>query len=376
MPKNIPGIVKRSRKRPGEKVRIMVQPNPYPLEQPGGQANVSGPMNPQMQQGMQPNVSGPMNPQMQQGMQPNVPVPMNPQMQQGGPGPMPQPMQPGSSQPLMQQGGSSMTSPASMPGQVMPMQSNGQWRGDPNMQPQGGNHAWQGGAGAPNGMPPQQSPTPYNNQPWPANSAPMTPPQMPNPFANQPAYNNNMPMQQGRHTPPPASNIPSQPLAQPGQAHAAPRNPSQPIGNPQYSPVMSATPAAAPPTSAPSTPSNSGLLGRPGPRSLSGIVDAPTISAPLPHIFVEIDGKMVQEVQLDKPVLTVGRQDGRDIQIRHQSISRTHARILNERGTWFVEDAGSVNGIVSNGQRVHRVAINNGDRVFVAPNIALLYRII
>ena len=85
---------------------------------------------------------------------------------------------------------------------------------------------------------------------------------------------------------------------------------------------------------------------------------------------------MVQEVRLDKPVLTVGRQDGRDIQIRQQSISRTHARILNERGTWFVEDAGSVNGIVSNGQRVHRVAINNGDRVFVAPNIALLYRVI
>jgi pSer/pThr/pTyr-binding forkhead associated (FHA) protein len=48
---------------------------------------------------------------------------------------------------------------------------------------------------------------------------------------------------------------------------------------------------------------------------------------------------------------------------------------VNEKGKWFVEDVGSVNGIVFNGQRVHRTAINNGDRVFVAPNIALLYRI-
>ena len=363
MPKNIPGIVKRNRRRPADKVRIVVQPNPYPLEQPGGQANVSGPMNPQMQPGMQPNSPVPMNSQMQPNMQAHGPVPMNPQMQPGGPGPMPQQMQPGN--PV------SMTPPPpSMPGQVVPMQSNGQWRGDPNAQPQGGNQAWQGGAGAPNGMP--QGPAPYNNQPWPANSAqqPMTPP--PGPSTNPlPYHNGNMPMQQGRYTPPPANNIPSQPLAQTPAPAPQPRNPSQPIANPQYPPAIGTTPAAAP-----RTPSNSGQLGRSGPASLPGIAEAPTISAPLPHIFIEIDGRMVQEVRLDKPVLTVGRQDGRDIQIRHQSVSRTHARVVNENGTWFVEDAGSVNGIVFNGQRVHRVAINSGDRVFVAPNIALLYRVV
>ena len=366
MPKNIPGIVKRNRRRPAEKVRIVVQPNPYPLEQPGGQANVSGPMNPQMQPGMQPNSPVPMNAPMQPGMQPNSPVPMNPQvqpnMQANGPVPMNPQMQPGN--PV------SMTPPPqSMAGPVVPMQSNGQWRGDPNAQPQGNNQLWQGGAGAPNGMPP----APHNNQPWPANSGqqPMTPPAMPGPSTNPLSYNNNnMPMQQGRYTPPPASNIPSQPLSQPGLAPAPQqRNPSQPIANSPYASPMGTTPAA------PRTPGNSGQIGRPGPASLSGIAEAPTISAPLPYIFVEIDGKMVQEVRLDKPVLTVGRQDGRDIQIRHQSVSRTHARLVNERGTWFVEDAGSVNGIVFNGQRVQRVAVNSGDRVFVAPNIALLYRV-
>lgn len=365
MPKNIPGIVKRNRRRQGEKVRILVQPNPYPLEQPGGQPNVSGPMNPQMQ----PNGSGPMNPQMQPNGSSPINPPMQPGMQPGGPGPIPQQMQSG--------GPVSMVPPSiPVPGQVVPMQSNGQWRADPNAQttppfPQGSNQPWQGGPGAPNSMPQQQAHAPYNNQPWPANSAqqPMTPPQMQRPSTNPLPYNNNNPaMQPGRSTPPPANNIPSQPLSQPGQMPAPQqRNPSQIGANPQYSPAMGATP-----TPTLGTPSNSGLLGRPA--SLSGIAGAPTSSAPMPHIFIEIDGKMVQEVRLDKPVLIVGRQDGRDIQIKHQSVSRTHARVVNENGTWFVEDAGSVNGIVFNGQRVQRTAINNGDRVFVAPNIALLYK--
>ncbi len=47
MSKNIPGIVRKGRRRTEEKVRILVQPNPYPLEQPGMQPNVSGPMPPQ-----------------------------------------------------------------------------------------------------------------------------------------------------------------------------------------------------------------------------------------------------------------------------------------------------------------------------------------
>ena len=370
MPKNIPGIVKRSRRRQGEKVRILVQPNPYPLEQPAGQPNVFDPMNPQMQ----PNGYSPMNPQ----MQPNGYSPVNPQAQQpgGAASPVPQPMQPGGYGPTPQMPqGVSMT-PA--PGQVVPMQSSGQWRSDPNGQiplQQGSNQQWQGGPGAPNGM--------GNNQPI-APMTPMTPPQMQRPSTDPLPYNNNnnMPVQQGRGTP--ANNIPSRPPYQPGQTpepQYSPQrlqpNPSRPLSSPQYSPVnqqYSPVAAVPQPAAAPRMPSNSGLLGRPSPASLPGLAGTPAASTPTPHIFVEIDGRTVQEVRLDRPVFTVGRQDGRDIQIKHQSVSRTHARIIAENGNWFVEDAGSVNGIVLDGKRVHRAVINNGDRVFVAPNIALLYK--
>jgi pSer/pThr/pTyr-binding forkhead associated (FHA) protein len=97
--------------------------------------------------------------------------------------------------------------------------------------------------------------------------------------------------------------------------------------------------------------------------------------APTAQISIEIDGKIIQECRLDKPALTVGRQDGRDIQIKHQSVSRTHAKIIVENGSWVVEDAGSVNGIVFNGHRVQRATVKNGDRVFIAPNIALIFKI-
>ena len=371
MPKNIPGIVKRSRRRQGEKVRILVQPNPYPLEQPGGQPNVSGPMNPQMQ----PNGYNPANPQ----MQPNGYGPVNPQAQQPV-GPVPQQMPQSGYGPTPQMPQSVSMTPA--PGQVVPMQSSGQWRGDPNGQTplqQGSNPQWQGGPGTPNAM--------GNNQPIAPMTpmtpiTPMTPPQMQRPSTDPLPYNNNnnMPIQQGRGAP--ANNVPSQPHYQPGQTpepQYSPQrlqpNPSRPPSSPQYSLAnQQYSPVAAVPQSAPRTSSNSGLLGRPSSASQPGLAGAPAISAPTPHIFIEIDGRTVQEVRLDRPVLTVGRQDGRDIQIKHQSVSRTHARIIAENGAWFVEDAGSVNGIVFNGQRVQRAAINNGDRVFVAPNISLLYR--
>lgn len=379
MSKNIPGIVRRGRRRNEEKVRIVVQPNPYPLEQPGMQPNNSGPMTPPMQPSVQPNQMqpGPMPPQMQSGPMPN-------QMQSG---PMPPQMQPGVSGPM---------SPQMLAGgPVVPMQSSGQWRGDPNGQPaqpyqQGNNQTWQGrpqeAVGAPN-MPQQPAQPGYNNQPWAANSQqqPMTPPQMPNPFASAPP-NNGAPMQQGRGTPPPYNNVltqtptPNQRPAPTPQRSPEPHTPalSQPAANLQYPPAQ---PERTPMANAPYPPATGMPQPSPVPRpSSSGLLShsQPGIAGPaipMATAYIEIDGKIIQEVRLDKPALTVGRQDGRDIQIKHQSVSRTHAKISAENGTWIVEDAGSVNGIVFNGHRVQRTVVNTGDRVYIAPNIALIFKL-
>ena len=45
------------------------------------------------------------------------------------------------------------------------------------------------------------------------------------------------------------------------------------------------------------------------------------------RVLIEVDGKIVGQRMLDKPVLTVGRLSGNDIQVPSQRVSRLHAKI-------------------------------------------------
>ena len=92
-----------------------------------------------------------------------------------------------------------------------------------------------------------------------------------------------------------------------------------------------------------------------------------------PRVLIEIDGKVIGERALNKPVLTVGRLSGNDVQIPAQRVSRLHARIRQENGTWVIEDAESLNGLIYRGQRIDRIMLTNGDRIYVAPTAVLQF---
>ena len=91
------------------------------------------------------------------------------------------------------------------------------------------------------------------------------------------------------------------------------------------------------------------------------------------RVLIEVDGKVVGERALNKPALTVGRLSSNDVQIPSQRVSRLHAKIHEENGTWVIEDAESLNGLVYRGQRVDRLILSNGDRIQVAPTAALQF---
>jgi ATP-binding cassette subfamily B protein len=91
------------------------------------------------------------------------------------------------------------------------------------------------------------------------------------------------------------------------------------------------------------------------------------------RILVEIDGKIVGERRLNKPELTVGRLAVNDIQVPSQRVSRLHAKIRWENGTWVIEDAESLNGLVYQGKLVERHVFSNGDRIHVAPTAVLQF---
>jgi len=91
------------------------------------------------------------------------------------------------------------------------------------------------------------------------------------------------------------------------------------------------------------------------------------------RVRIEVDGKVIGVRQLDKPVLTIGRLAGNDVQVPSQRVSRLHAKMRRENGTWLIEDADSLNGITYQGNRVDRHVLFNGDQVVLAPRVVLYY---
>jgi pSer/pThr/pTyr-binding forkhead associated (FHA) protein len=91
--------------------------------------------------------------------------------------------------------------------------------------------------------------------------------------------------------------------------------------------------------------------------------------------LIEVNGKVVGERKLDKPVLTVGRLAGNDISVPSQRVSRLHAKIRwdKESGSWVIEDAESLNGLTYQGNRVDQHSLSRGDRIYIAPTAVVQY---
>lgn len=62
---------------------------------------------------------------------------------------------------------------------------------------------------------------------------------------------------------------------------------------------------------------------------------------------------------------TIGRKPDRDIYYLNGTVSREHARLHWEDGSWFVYDDGSTNGVFVNGKRVKSSRLKNGDSIFI-----------
>ncbi len=99
-------------------------------------------------------------------------------------------------------------------------------------------------------------------------------------------------------------------------------------------------------------------------------------SSPDAYIFVELDGKIVERCQLNKPILSIGRLPGNDIQVDNKRVSRYHAKLRQENGTWIIEDVDSVNGLIYQGHRVEQRVLANGDSISIAPAAVLHYKVL
>ncbi|WP_025918158.1 FHA domain-containing protein [Herminiimonas sp. CN] len=83
-------------------------------------------------------------------------------------------------------------------------------------------------------------------------------------------------------------------------------------------------------------------------------------------IILMADGAVLQEMTLSKERITIGRRPGNDIVIDNLAISGQHAAITTIADDSFLEDLGSTNGTLVNGQPVKKHFLQNGDVIELA----------
>lgn len=78
-------------------------------------------------------------------------------------------------------------------------------------------------------------------------------------------------------------------------------------------------------------------------------------------LILSLEGSVIREVPLDKERITIGRKPHNDIAIENLAVSGEHACIVTILNDSFLEDLGSTNGTLVNGNPVKKHILQNND---------------
>lgn len=78
-------------------------------------------------------------------------------------------------------------------------------------------------------------------------------------------------------------------------------------------------------------------------------------------LILSLEGSMIREVPLDKERVMIGRKPSNDIQIENLAVSGEHACIVTILNDSFLEDLGSTNGTLVNGNPIKKHILQNND---------------
>jgi pSer/pThr/pTyr-binding forkhead associated (FHA) protein len=79
------------------------------------------------------------------------------------------------------------------------------------------------------------------------------------------------------------------------------------------------------------------------------------------RLILSMDGLVLKEIPLAKERTTIGRKPHNDIQIDNLAVSGEHAVIVTILNDSFLEDLGSTNGTLVNGQAIKKHFLQNND---------------
>ena len=78
-------------------------------------------------------------------------------------------------------------------------------------------------------------------------------------------------------------------------------------------------------------------------------------------LILSLDGMVLREYPLTKERTTIGRKSHNDIVIDNLAVSGEHAMIMTILNDSFLEDLGSTNGTLINGQPIKKHFLQNND---------------
>src|SRR5262245_60516550 len=77
-----------------------------------------------------------------------------------------------------------------------------------------------------------------------------------------------------------------------------------------------------------------------------------------------VRGTLPEKIYFLKPrSYTLGRARHNDLSLTEPSISKVHARVLYEGGTFLIEDQGSLHGVYVNAAKVQKAALAHGAQI-------------
>ncbi|OIP30879.1 MAG: hypothetical protein AUK47_23840 [Deltaproteobacteria bacterium CG2_30_63_29] len=81
-------------------------------------------------------------------------------------------------------------------------------------------------------------------------------------------------------------------------------------------------------------------------------------------IIEDRTGTIADEVSFEQGSYTIGRVEGNDIILPSNAVSRTHARIFVQQGRCFIDDLGSANGVIVDGEHIpNRHELRNASQI-------------
>ncbi len=97
----------------------------------------------------------------------------------------------------------------------------------------------------------------------------------------------------------------------------------------------------------------------------------------MPRVTITVTEKTAQpyRFQLDREVVTIGRDLSNDLVIESPEVSRFHAEIHSSNGTASVADRNSMNGTFVNGLQVAGMQlVDSGDQIIFGTTICRFWR--